>query len=181
MKKLIQSLSILAFFMAIVPKADASILIEPVVGYSFATTNIETTVSNVTAEEKDPGSGLSYGGRLGWQNLGFQLGLDYLASNLSIDGDDLNTTEMGAFAGFEFPVLLRVYGGYVFSGTGKNDDIEFKNGTGPKVGVGFTFLPFLDINLEWRNIKYEQQDVAPATIDASYSALMLGFSLPFNI
>ena len=163
--------------MAIVPKADASILIEPVVGY------------NLTGKYgDDSGMGPSYGGRLGWQNLGFQLGLDYLNSNIDVDNNDikdpLSMTEWAAFAGFEFPVLLRAYAGYIFSAnaTSKATDgtkLELSNGTGMKLGVGFTMLPFLDINLEYRKGTFTELN--STDLDTDYSAYMLGISLPFNI
>jgi len=180
-KKLIQSLSILAFFMAIVPKADASILIEPVVGY------------NLTGKYGDDSSmGPSYGGRLGWQNLGFQLGLDYLNSNIDVDSNDIKDplamSEWAAFVGFEFPILLRAYAGYIFSanGTSKSDGgakIELTEGTGMKAGIGFTMLPFLDINLEYRKGTFGETKIGGSSTgdETDYSAYMIGVSLPFNI
>lgn len=183
MKKLIQSLSILAFFMAIVPKADASILIEPVVGY-----NVISSWENKDMTLDAKGSGLAYGGRFGWQNLGFQLGLDYLNSTIDLDDNDLkdpvSMSEWALFAGFEFPVLLRAYAGYIFSANGEtkdanNDKVEFSKGTGMKLGVGFTMLPFLDINLEYRKGTFTELN--DSDTDTDYSAYMLGVSLPFNI
>jgi len=96
--------------------------------------------------------------------------------------------ERGGFIGYEFPVLFRVYAGYIFSGTGttKADDgtkIEFNEGTGSKVGVGFTGLPFVDINLEYRQMKYPEMTLGSTDTDTdtTYSTIMLGLSLPFTI
>jgi hypothetical protein len=106
---------------------------------------------------------------------------------MSLAGDDFNTGEWGGFVGFEFPILIRVYAGYIFSGTAdyKTDTIDtsFSGGTGPKFGVGFTILPFLDLNIEYRSVKYETEKDVPAgtNIDADYSAVMVGVSLPFTL
>ncbi len=186
MKKLTQFGLLLALVLGFTVESRAFLLIEPVIGYNVGKFNSELELLGEKEKSDDSMSGTSYGGRLGFQNLGFQLGLDYLASNLSVDGDSLKTSEFGGFVGFEFPILLRVYAGYVFSGEGTlegdDDDIKLKSGTGPKLGVGFTVLPFLDLNLEYRSIKYEEKDLgALGKLNADYQAVMFGISLPFTI
>lgn len=163
--------------------SQAGVLLEPLIGYSSGKYNSES--SNGSSGELSV-KGMSYGGRLGYQNLGFQLGLDYLKSNMSADEGDLETSELGLFVGFEFPVLLRVYAGYIVSGKGTltgddptEEDIDLKGGTGLKLGVGLTLLPFLDFNVEYRNIKYDSQKASGLTLDHDYNAIMVGFSLPF--
>lgn len=174
-----------AFLICLVSaQSQAALLLEPLVGYSVGKFNTEVNPGSVDDDESL--SGISYGGRVGYQNLGFQLGLDYLASNLAVDDDDLKTSELGAFVGFEFPILVRVYAGYVFSGKGNYEvknggEFEFEGATGPKIGVGFTLLPFLDVNLEYRRISYDTYDLPVGSLDADYSATMLSFSLPFTI
>jgi hypothetical protein len=171
-------------------QSQAALLIEPVVGYSFGKSNADLEVPSDPAQNdsaSESARGTSYGGRLGYQNFGFQLGVDYLASNMKIDGDAFKTSEFGGFVGYEFPILLRVYAGYIFSGTGTlsgdDDDIKLKGGTGPKVGVGFTLLPFLDFNIEYRSIKYEEKEFesGAALLNLDYNAIMVGFSLPFTL
>ncbi len=173
------------FSLGFVSQSHAALLVEPVIGYSAGTFNGE--FSGLLADTtKDSMKGPSYGARLGYQQLGFQLGLDYLASSLTLDGSDLKTSEFGAFVGFEFPVLFRVYAAYIFSGTGTlssdGTDTDLKSGTGPKIGVGITLLPFIDFNIEYRTVKYEQLEIASGVdLDSDYSAIMVGFSLPFAI
>lgn len=186
MKKLTQLTLLLAAILGYTTQANAALLIEPVVGYSYGKFNSELSALGTSDKDDSTLKGLSYGGRLGYQNLGFQLGLDYLASTLDVEGDDFKTSEFGGFVGFEFPILVRVYAGYVFSGTGTlgadTGDIDLEGGSGPKIGVGFTLLPFLDINLEYRRITYDTYDLPASTsFDADYSATMLSFSLPFTI
>lgn len=186
MKKLTQVGLLFALILGFSVESQAALLIEPVLGYSMGKANLEMTVPGLGSDKDDESiKGLSYGGRLGYQNLGFQLGLDYLASNMDIDGDAFKTSEFGGFVGFEFPVLFRVYAGYVFSGNGTfetdDEDVKFKGGTGPKVGIGFTVLPFLDLNLEYRKITYDTKELSGMDIDLDYSAVMFGVSLPFTI
>jgi hypothetical protein len=180
-------LLILAFL--VISPAKAGLLIEPVAGYSLA---------KLDSDDSDNAAGASFGGRLGYQNLGFQLGLDYLRSGLAIDNNDykadLATSEFAGFVGFEFPILLRVYAGYIFQATGATKyrtdvglgggaqtyDLEFDKGTGTKFGVGFTGLPFVDINFEYRKGKLTDGKLGSIDVeDADYSAFMVGISLPF--
>ena len=143
---------ILAFL--IIKPASAGLLIEPVVGYNVAKFGVDNP-----SYDEEKAIGPSFGGRLGYQKLGFQLGLDYLHSSLDVDDnafkENVTSNEWAGFVGFEFPVLLRVYAGYIFAATGEskltgNQKLELSEGSGMKLGVGFTGLPFVDINFEYR-------------------------------
>ena len=172
--------------------AKAAVLIEPLIGY-----NLGTKV-DIEDSKTYNGSGMAYGGRLGYQNLGFQIGADYLKSNLNMDHkyfkNDLSASEFGGFIGFKFPILLRVYAGYIFSGMAESKDYqnpltavlqkaELKGGTGPKLGVGFTVLPFLDINLEYRQVTYDEFKLAGVkqTNEVKMNSYLLSISLPFTL
>lgn len=181
------------FIFALASSAKASILIEPLVGYSMAA---KVEVENY--KTYSGGSGLSYGGRFGYQNLGFQLGVDYLKSTLDMDHkhfkNDFESSEFAGFIGYEFPILLKVYAGYIFSGQAESKGFvnptttlvqkaDFNGGTGGKLGVGFTILPFLDINLEYRQLTYDEFNLGGVKRieEVNYSAYLLSVSLPFNI
>ena len=158
--------------------SHAALLVEPLVGY-----NINGTTSTEDLNTADSFSGTSYGGRLGWQNFGFQLGLDYLSSSLTTKNDDQDASfqDWGAFVGFKFPVFFRVYAGYIFSSTGecKDADAEYTKGSGSKVGIGFTGIPFININLEYRKLTYSEYN--DLEMDTKVDAIMLGLSLPLTI
>jgi hypothetical protein len=187
LKKIVQLTLLLSLILGYSFQSQAALLIEPLLGYSFGSATLENKTAGLTDTDKESINGVSYGGRLGYQNLGFQLGLDYLSSRMSLNGDDFNTGEWGGFVGFEFPILVRVYAGYIFSGTAdyKTDttDIGLSGGTGAKFGIGFTMLPFLDLNIEYRAVKYDmEEDVSPGRdLNLDYSAIMVGISLPFTI
>ena len=168
---------LLSFLLIASISAKAALLIEPVLGYNFSG---KVEISDLDYDDKITGP--SYGGRLGYQNLGFQLGLDYLHSTLTTKDDDekADFQEWAGFIGFKFPVFIRVYAGYIFSanGTGEDDE-EYSKGSGTKLGVGFTGLPFVNINLEYRKVTFGELD--DVEIDTKMNALMLGISLPFTI
>lgn len=189
MKKFTHLRLLLAFLVCFsASQANAALLLEPVLGYSFGKVSYdEDRPLGLSDSDSEQMNGMSYGGRVGYQNLGFQLGLDYLASNMDADGNDFNTNEYAAFVGFEFPILVRAYAAYVFSGNAKagqdsGSDLTLSGGTGPKVGVGLTLLPFLDVNVEYRRIGYDTVDLgAGFSRDYDYEAVMVGVSLPFTI
>jgi hypothetical protein len=188
LKNLSQLALVLLLIFGYVSNTHAGLLIEPLVGFSYGKLNSE--LSGLSTNTDTLGlKGASYGGRLGYQNFGLQLGLDYLSSNMKYGADDnkFKTSEFGGFIGYELPVLFRVYAGYVFSGTGtltddtNNLSVDLKSGSGPKVGIGFTLLPFLDINVEYRSISYAINEDIFAGVDSQfdYNAVMVGLSLPF--
>jgi hypothetical protein len=87
---------------------------------------------------------------------------------------------MGLFVSYEFPILLRVYATYILSSkadTGQPADIE---GSGMKLGVGWTGLPFVVINLEMTNRTFDEYDGQPLTneIDLNTYALVVSLPLP---
>jgi hypothetical protein len=181
----------LFLFFGVITHANADILIEPMFGYNVGKFNTDFKVpaapaSNDTAN--DSVNGATYGGRLGFETFGLQFGLDYLAGNLKVDGDDTKMSELGGFIGYKFPVLLRIYAGYIFNGSAEGKagttQIKLDKGVGPKIGFGFALLSYLDLNFEWRNIKYEQYKGSTLgldyTIDADYSAFMVGLSIPIT-
>lgn len=179
-----------ALVIAAVQASHAAILVEPLVGFTVANKFDSRTTSDITASENYSGSGLAYGGRLGYQNMGFQLGLDYLHSAVDVDDkdikSDITTSEWAAFAGFRFPILLRFYAGYIFSGTGEyktaSSNVDINGGTGYKVGLGWTLFPFLDLNLEYKKTNYDEIKTGGSKLkaDLDNSAYLLSVSLPFT-
>jgi hypothetical protein len=174
MKKLFLALTVVALFVS--TQSRASLLVEPLIGY-----NIGTKLGN-----ENGGSGRAFGGRLGYQNLGLQLGLDYLNSTVEVDDvKDFNTNDFGAFVGYKFPVLLRVYAGYIFSSSGEytfgGSKVKAEEGSGQKFGVSFTGLPFVNVNFEYRTITYDKIGGAATTGNGGdYQSYLLSLSLPLN-
>jgi len=200
--------SLMAF--ALISQAQAGILIEPYLGYIFSADTKETGSGSGSFDYKYDYSGLNYGGRLGYSTFGLQVGLDY--NMASYDYETSNSTTklkdaydfnaFGAFVGFKFPVLLRVWGTYYFNAELKDKDSgsggvytpsgsKF-NGNGFGLGAGFTGLPFVNINLEYRSFTYDEGTTSagvklnlPDTTNGvgkhSASEMILSLSVPFDI
>jgi hypothetical protein len=178
--KLIFSLFLITFFVS-VPKSEAGLLIEPLVG--FSTGNIDDGTDDISSK------GLSFGGRLGYQNLGFQLGVDYLNSTLDLEDvpSDYQISDWAAFIGYKFPIMLRVYAGYILNSVAtteyQNVETKFEKGNGTKIGIGFTGLPFVNINLEMRQGNWDEVTSGNLSVEQEikYKIFMLGVSVPFTL
>ncbi len=162
--------------------AYAGIHIEPYVGYVSGKIDDGTT--------KDDVSGMGYGARLGWNTLGLMYGGEFQSGKLKAKttptSTDMTPTDMGVFVGFNFPILLRVYGTYFFSSTVSTSSggtsSKVKDGSGMKLGVGYTGLPFLAINFEMYNSEYSKAESGGTTSDLNpkfkANTYMLNISLP---
>lgn len=165
--------------------AKADVLIEPYIGYHL---------DGKLGEDEAKFSGTGIGGRIGYQNLGFMLGLNLQRGNLEIDEkgyDEFELTTYGAFIGYNLPILLRFWGEYIVggSGTAKTSvgDIDLEKMGGYRLGVGFTGLPFVSINLEMSQVVSGEQKL-PAGMggstskeDADINSYLLSISLPITL
>lgn len=157
----------------------AGISIEPLVGYNLAT---ELDVGG-GGKNYNGGDGFGYGGKLGYEmdkSRGFSGGLDYLRSDIDMSSSDIDSNvtsdEWGVYVGYKMAVLFKFYGEYIFSASG-DTEIESRNrnlssGTGWKLGVGSTIIPFIDMNLDYREISYDKID---------FSAVMFSLSWPIHL
>jgi hypothetical protein len=180
----------------------AGIHVEPYLGYSlggsgdstFGTTNYDHSYGTPTI-----------GGRLGYGMLGFMAGIDYSMQNFGLESevgsttfdDDVSKSQLGIFVGYELPILLRVWGTYFLSSKIEGDDsqaagtlfdsrYEFSDGGGYALGAGFTGLPFVSINLEYRTLEYDKGELNGATITnynekLDLSEILLSVSLPLDL
>lgn len=109
--------------------------------------------SDNDTEESVTGNG--YGARVGMDFINVAFGIDYMGAG-SKSGDTTSTlTNMGAFLAFKIP-MFRFWAEYIFSASIKAEDedgnkIEYGKGSGTKIGVGYTPIPFLSINFEVMN------------------------------
>lgn len=152
--------------------ANAALLLEPYVGYHLA------GKAESTGFEEDF-SGTAVGGRIGYQNFGFMMGLNLQKGTLDIDNlsDDLEYTTYGAFIGYNFPILVRAWAEFIISGSGDVGSTDIDKAKGTRLGVGFTALPFVSINLEMSQPTFEFD--AGSDLDAN--SYLLSVSLPFTI
>lgn len=183
--KFIQFIILILAFLVIKP-AESALLIEPLVGYSMGSFQSE---EGSLSSEKEKTSGLSIGGRLGFQKYGFQVGLDYLNSNLSVSDssyDKYTTHEWAGFVGYRFPLFFRVYAGYIFSASGESkygvgEDVQkFQKAKGSKFGLGITSFPLIDLNFELRQGSFSEYKYQGTMVEKNtdFTEYMVSISIP---
>lgn len=163
--------------------SHASLLIEPHIGYNVSGTG----ESGLDVDYSGP----QYGARLGYQSFGFMLGMDYTKGSGEYESkvggvttkQDYDTDDIGAFVGYEFPILLRVWGTYYFSSKMELKGGGDYSGDTKELGVGFTALPFLSLNLMYRLVNHDEVKGGGVTrnVDMDYKEIVVGVSLPFNL
>ncbi|MBT6325857.1 MAG: hypothetical protein HOJ35_07795, partial [Bdellovibrionales bacterium] len=173
--------------------------IDPYLGYNAGWAVQDKTVSGVTAELDFTSTGPMFGARAGFQMLGFMAGAEYGMSTTTQDlaaattigesaaSTDLQTTYMGVFVGYELPILLRAWATYnlsvdseVTSDSGKGN---VTSGSGFTLGVGFTGLPFVSLNVEYRSITFDKSTASGGsetdlTNDITSNELFASVSIP---
>ena len=175
----------------------AGLLIEPHIGYNItgSTSSKSLTVSNATGTYSDSYHGPQYGARLGYQYLGLMGGFSYnhasytlkKVNNATATSVDSKRNDMGVFVGFNAPILFRAWLGYSFSvKETKTTSGDYDKGSATELGLGFTGLPFLSINLEYKMIDYKTFHNDSAGTDSTYSPnrktneVVLSVSAPLN-
>ncbi|MBX3039535.1 MAG: porin [Bdellovibrionaceae bacterium] len=156
--------------------AFASIYLEPSIGYETGKIEGGATSNDL--------AGTNLGLKLGYSSLGFAAGLDYMRGSLKQDSSPSVTwtnQDLGVFAQFTFPILIKVSGTYFFSTEMEKSGKMTGNGT--KVGIGYTGLPFLSINFDMINLSYDKfkNGGNSVNIDADRKTWMLSLSLPLNL
>lgn len=162
--------------------ASAALLIEPHLGFNLASSG-----------DGESYNGGQFGMRLGYQQLGLMGGLDFTRSSFSKDvtinsvtkNSDHERNEWGVFVGYNFPILIRAWGAYYFSNTTKNTTSNTEStGNTKELGLGFTALPFLSVNLMYRMIDLNEFKNAAGTksdISDSNQEFVVGISLPLTL
>jgi hypothetical protein len=160
-----------------IPISNAGLVIDPYVGVgSYAIS------SDVSSIKKSGNKGFnSVGSRLGFSFTLLSAGIDYQIDSAT----SMNRKNLSAFVGFEFPILLRVWGEYMLSSTLKDDNfkdttIAFKEGM--SVGVGFTALPLISINFEIEKSKYNYESLPViGDQDVDFVSYLMSVSLPLDL
>ena len=185
MKKLMISLCL--FLTLGVSQSNAGLLLEPYVGYQIGGWD-KSVVSGMNFIESES-TGLGFGARVGFQTFGLMLGGVYETFPSLSDGygDNGEQTRMGVFAGYDFPLFVRVWGSYFLDISGKiGSGGEFSDGldNALSVGAGLTFLPLVSLNVEYRMFGMGTQRIGNTDVDMSdleYNEIFLSVSLPLNL
>ncbi len=182
-KNLVLLLALISIFYQ-ATKVQAGTLLEPYVGTLLSSTG------EFNSDDLDI-TGTTVGARVGFQQMGVMLGLDGRRTSANFEDSDSDSdytiTQLGLFAGYDFPVMVRVWGTYVFSVEGVDDDdtdTKITSGSGTTFGVGYKFFPFLSANLEMSNLKtskYETELLGEQDLDGDYTIYTLSISLPLSL
>lgn len=164
--------------------SQAALLIEP-----YAGVNVNAGWSDDSFESTSQLSGTMYGARVGVQSFGFMTGLDARKGAWSVDDEDdteIDYTHYAVFAGYDFPILLRVYAEYILGGSGiDQDDNTFIQPSGFVFGAGYKFFPYLSANLEFGNVDYKEVELADGTNledrEEGAKYFLLSLSIPFTL
>ncbi len=185
------------------PSAYAGFHLEPWVGYAI--TGLGDTNGDGVEDDKDESAkGPAFGARVGWAAGAFQVGAEFFMAKQTLSFDTAGSTEIdanqdgyGVFIGLDFPVVpIRVYGTYFISSKIEFDPSigtaglftvdELSEGAGWKLGIGFTGLPFVILNLEYQSIHYEKikGTLLGSTFESEitdgddYSTVLFSISIP---
>lgn len=178
---LIKKIGLLVAAFGFVSTASADILLEPYVGYQMGKYKSSGTSTDF--------SGVDFGARVGYQQMGFMVGLDYMTGKMTDKAkpksNDVTPTSFGVFVGYNFPVLLRVYGVYGFSNSVKLEQTGASNkmegSPNLKLGVGYTALPLLSIALEYTTGTYDEVNGQKLSSDVTTSSYGVSVSVPFTL
>tara|TARA_Y100000780_G_scaffold232578_1_gene267181 strand:+ start:40893 stop:41420 length:528 start_codon:yes stop_codon:yes gene_type:complete len=161
--------------------AWGSILFEPYFGLSVSG---ELEESSTDAQFYGPGYGIKFGA----QYLNLFGGIDYRIGTFSVDATEAGTTledetldteTYYAFVGYEFPAFFKVWAGLGVGGDASAPGLEFSEGSGSVLGVGYKGFPIISLNLEYMTFKYDEVEPGDDS-DLEGQNLLFSVSVPIN-
>lgn len=181
--------SLLFLILLISQSAHAGVLLEPYLGYGIGSGDR----GNFDYSYNTP----QYGARLGYQMLGVMGGIDYSMASFELEAENKTTgtttksdykkNQLGVFVGYDFPLLVRAWGTYYVSANLEDDiaPISKYSGGGYALGVGFTPLPLVSLNVEYRTFSYDEVETGSTTasLDPNFdlNEIFLSVSLPLDL
>lgn len=161
--------------------SHAGLLLEPYLGYETGTV-------------KDNNDGKMDGTQLGlraawrapvmfWAGLDYTMGVSakFKPDASGVPDSDAKRSTLYAVVGVDLPILLRGWVGYGFMNEIKLDDYDTKlEGKSTKVGVGFTGLPFVSLNLEYLMETFDKVNGNSLSPESKNNSLVVSVSLPWK-
>lgn len=170
-------LAVFAVVLGFAHASQANIMIEPYLGYEMG----KTKNSDGTFNGSDMGLRLAYAAPVFfWVGLDATSGVSGTFKPDSGGNDDGKRTTVSGVVGVDFPILLRAWAGYSLMNEIKFDTLGKFKGSGTKVGIGFTGLPFISLNFEYINEKFTEVDGATLSTDFKNDSYLISVSLPFK-
>jgi hypothetical protein len=156
--------------------AFAGIHLEPYLGY------VKGDITDSSGDKVDT-TGMLYGARLGYSVSMLAVGAEYQAGSMSTDTTPEGTakpSDLGIFVALDAPVLVRVFATYFVQAKTKTGDTTLE-GTGMKVGVGFTPIPLLSINLEYMTSEWDEANGIALSSAMKGKFMGLSVSVPLDL
>lgn len=164
-------------------QAKAGIYLEPYAGYIANSYDIKLSGTAggqpFTVDDTDNDSDPAFGGKLGYSIPLMAFGADYMKAG--------STSDLGPFVEVRLPVFLKFRATYIMSSTTEEEDEGFKfKGSGFKVGMAFSLLAVLSINLDYITTSYDELDGKISgfdidEVDVKRSGVMASIGFPFDI
>lgn len=164
----------------------AGVLVEPYMGYGI--TGFEATDTGSSSAVEFAVDGQSVGGRLGITMFGFFAALDYEMGSRDFELDSGTSSQtlvekdvknQGIAIGWDVPILpIRFWGKYIFSSEWEEGPTLWE-GKASAIGVGFTMLPIIDINIEVK--KYTLDSGTGSLGEVTGQEVFIGLSAPFDV
>lgn len=172
-------LAVVALVLGFANASQAGIMIEPYLGYEMG--KMKSTGDVGTFNGSQLGLRLAYSAPVFfWAGLDATTGVSgTLKPDVGANEDGKRTTVSGV-VGVDFPILLRAWVGYSFLDEIKMETTGKYKGSGTKIGVGFTGLPFLSINFEYLNEKFTEVDGFTLSEDLKNDSYIVSISLPLD-
>lgn len=176
--------------------AVAGVMLEP---YAGTLLNSEGTNNKCSSNCSDEISGNVFGLKVAFKQLGFSAGLDYQMTAGTTQNEasgstefDLTGSEYGIHFGYDFPIMLRLYATYWLNSeyTSKSGSTEstLKGASGYTLGVGYSILPMVALNLEMKTLNYSELEVDVSGVTTSFddrdydvNIMALKVSFPISI
>lgn len=188
-----------SFLFLSIGQASAAGLFEPSLGYAI---HSKEKVSGPGFETESSGNPTVLGVNLGFRYFGIMGGLSYkhnfktdydfeLNGQGGFEDEKLKRRDIGVFAGYNFPAAFRVWGSYYFDTrreqTTGSDAGSKVLGSSWGLGLGFTGLPVVNLNLEYIKTSFDEQEDPrgrrediDSRVDAKMSQIILSVSIPFH-
>ncbi|MEC9282333.1 MAG: hypothetical protein VX642_06445 [Bdellovibrionota bacterium] len=131
---------------------------------------------NLLEYNNNDATGVGFGLGLGYSFIGLYTVLEYETAELSLDGSSSDQTmkNMGLVLGYEFPILLNVWINYVFDA-----EIGSDEGSGTKLGLGYSVAPMVQLYLEIFNLEYDKSNGSTLSSKRELSGQQIGIQIPF--
>lgn len=155
-------------------KANAQMMFEPWLGYEIGNREV--------GGSSDDLSGYDFGLRAGVNQSALAFGVEYALGKLTVDASggnqDLDVTDIGAFAMYRFS-MLRVWFNYIFNTTAETEGGGEYKGDGIKLALGVPISGQLNLNFEKVDRKYKKYNGSSLGTDVKHDSFIIGLGLVF--